>query len=84
MTRVARATRTASTKELQQRLHELRREVADLEAQAEGHLDHGRTVEATELLSRAGRLRRDSYGIEFDLATRPNFPKRTRSWWVER
>lgn len=57
--------------ELEEQLREVQRDVAELEARAEAHLDEGRTREAWEVLERAVLLRQHSYGLEFDLVTLP-------------
>lgn len=68
-----------------ERLRDLQREIAELEARAEGHLDHGRTGEAIRLQHEAARKRQESYGVEFDLLTsRPAFPSRRSSEAVTR
>ena len=56
---------------------ELRARAAELEAEAEGHLAHGRTSEALDLLAWAAEARKLARGGR-------NHPKRTQSWAVER
>lgn len=81
MTNVARRTRQDDL----ERLRDLQREIAELEARAEGHLDHGRTGEAIRLQHEAARVRAESYGVEFDLLTsKPAFPSRRASEAVTR
>lgn len=68
-----------------EKLRCLQREIAELEARAEGHLDHGRTGEAIGLQHEAARKRQESYGVEFDLlTTKPSFPSRRSSEAVTR
>ena len=88
MTNVAQDQQKTRTQDLQQQLRDLQRDIAELEARAEGHLDHGRTHEAMALLDRIANLKRHSYEVEFDLLTwQPGFralPKRHTSEAVTR
>ncbi|MBX3139872.1 MAG: hypothetical protein KF875_03905 [Trueperaceae bacterium] len=86
MTNVAQAQPKNRTQDLQQQLHDLQENIADLKARAEGHLDHGRTKDAMDLLARVATLRQHAQEVEADLSANaaPSFPSRRMSEAVTR
>lgn len=86
MTNVAQAPTKSRVEDLRRQLQDLQRDIADLKARAEGHLDHDRTRSAMDLLARVATLRQHAQEVQADIRAiaSPSFPSRPFSSQVTR
>lgn len=85
MNNVAQPPGKTRSQDLRQQLHDLQEDITHLTARAEGHLDHGRTKDAMDLLARIATLKQHAQEVEADLRTiTPPFPSRRMSEAVTR